>query len=569
MPRALLPPLTLCWTALLLVHLSVASASRSHSCREVKTAFQLRQIGPLKWVPETPSTDVDLLVCKHDGPSCCTRKMEESYRVAVVRETVQNIRSYSFELKFLLSGHAAAFQDTYRSLFSFSQGHLSSLFESGYTSISAAVAPHVSTLFSDLSLFIRDASSNISVEAAVHRFYDNLFPLVHTHLISPGAAAAVTDGNNLSDCLRMTRQDVNPFGHHARAMAEELAEALRAARELTRAFSVGEEVMNGTEVAPLTKECTRALVKMQYCPHCRGLTLIRPCGAYCLNVMRGCLASLSELDMHWRRYVAILEDLTLAVAGEHSLELALLRIRGQVNEAILYAQLHGPRLTATVDKVCGQSSVQPTTIKMVPTVTDSPPLSTNQSDPPAMEQLGRLSHLRREFMNYVGRYKAFFAALPEMLCEGEVVRDEFTCWSGDNVVESYTGRVVGNGVHAQRQNPEVRVRGPDHMLTQVKDRLEHFNQEIQESMPGFGHRESWEDLGSGEENSGECDDEDGCQGSGEDTPKIYSTKGTDVVMAPPHEPSVRYSNPGSSNAPLTLPTFTILILTLALQWALN
>ncbi|KAL7842110.1 hypothetical protein SRHO_G00237990 [Serrasalmus rhombeus] len=594
MPRALLPPLTLCWTALLLllVHLSVASASRSHSCREVKTAFQLRQIGPLKWVPETPSTDVDLLVCKHDGPSCCTRKMEESYRVAVVRETVQNIRSYSFELKFLLSGHAAAFQDTYQSLFSFSLGHLSSLFESSYTSISAAVNLHISTLFSDLSLFIRDASSNISVEAAVHRFYDNLFPLVHTRLINPGSAAAITDGNNLSDCLRMTRQDVNPFGRHALAMAKELSEALRAARALTWALSVGEEVMNGTEVAPLTKECTRALVKMQYCPHCRGLTLIRPCGAYCLNVMRGCLASLSELDMPWRRYVAILEDLTLAVADEHSLELALLGIRGQVNEAILYAQLHGPRLTATVDKVCGQSmtethSVQPTTVKMVPTVTDSPPLPTNQSDPPAMEQLDRLSHLRsslplkpaksdkdrslkqiaREFMNYIGRYKAFFAALPEMLCEGEVVRDEFTCWSGDDVVESYSGRVVGNGVHAQRQNPEVRVKGPDHMLTQVKDRLEHFNQEIQESMPGFGRRESWEDLGSGEENSGECDDEDGCQGSGEDTPKIYSTVGTEVAKAPPHEPSVRVS--GSSTAPLTLPTFTIFILTLALQWALN
>lgn len=28
----------------------------AHSCHEVKTAFQLRQIGPLKWVPETAAT---------------------------------------------------------------------------------------------------------------------------------------------------------------------------------------------------------------------------------------------------------------------------------------------------------------------------------------------------------------------------------------------------------------------------------------------------------------------------------------------------------------------------------
>ncbi|KAJ3595237.1 hypothetical protein NHX12_004541 [Muraenolepis orangiensis] len=82
----------------------------AYSCHEVRTAFQLRQIGPLSRVPETPGTDVDLLVCKHQGPSCCTRKMEESYQFAVKRDTTQNIRSYSFELKYLLTGHASAFQ---------------------------------------------------------------------------------------------------------------------------------------------------------------------------------------------------------------------------------------------------------------------------------------------------------------------------------------------------------------------------------------------------------------------------------------------------------------------------
>ncbi|CAG07677.1 unnamed protein product [Tetraodon nigroviridis] len=82
----------------------------SYSCHEVKTAFQLRQVGPLSRVPETPGTDVDLLVCKHQGPSCCTRKMEESYQFAVKRETIHNIHSYSYELEHLLSRHLDAFQ---------------------------------------------------------------------------------------------------------------------------------------------------------------------------------------------------------------------------------------------------------------------------------------------------------------------------------------------------------------------------------------------------------------------------------------------------------------------------
>lgn len=41
----------------------------------------------------------------------------------------------------------------------------------------------------------------------------------------------------------------------------------------------------------------------------------------------------------------------------------------------------------------------------------------------------------REFLMYLQRYKSFFAALPEMLCEGENVVDDSTCWSGNNVVE--------------------------------------------------------------------------------------------------------------------------------------
>lgn len=126
---------------------------------------------------------------------------------------------------------------------------------------------------------------------------------------------------------------------------------MQAARALKRAFFMGEDLINVTEVVPLTSECARALLKMQYCPHCQGLTLIRPCAEFCLNVMRGCLANVAELDMPWRHYVAILEDLTHIVAGEHSLELALLGVRGHVNEAILHAQLHKIRISATVSKI--------------------------------------------------------------------------------------------------------------------------------------------------------------------------------------------------------------------------
>lgn len=41
---------------------------------------------------------------------------------------------------------------------------------------------------------------------------------------------------------------------------------------------------------------------------------------------------------------------------------------------------------------------------------------------------------------------------------------------------SYNARIVGGGVRAQRQNPELRVRGVDPLILEVKARLELFNQ---------------------------------------------------------------------------------------------
>lgn len=532
---------------LTLVIFAVIDAN-AYSCHEVRTAFQLRQVGPLHRVPEAPDIDVDLLICKHPGPSCCNRKMEESYQTAAKRETLHNIDAYSSELEHLFSRHLDAFQGMFQSLLSFSQGHLSSLLEGTYTSLSHSALPHVNQLFSSLSFYLRGA--NVTIEETVHRFYDNIFPLVYTQLINPGIEDNVTGVSEMGDCLRMIRQDVHPFGHHPAIMAQKLAGALGAGRQLGLALEEGLEVVNATEHANLSKECVKSLVKMVFCSHCSGLTLIKPCMGYCMNVMRGCLASISELNQPWRKYVTLLEQLILAVAGHHSLELALLGVRGHVDEALLFAQLHGPIVTATVDKVCGLSTGEPTDMQptspevMTSSITSAPLLPFAAPSQPIPEQRPEevaylkgsfplkpskskysLKALSREFLMNLQRYRAFFTELPEMLCEGENAVDDSTCWSGESVVKSYSGRIVGTGLYAQRQNPEVKFRKMDSTMEEVKERLEHFIQETYERFPKLGQMEAWEELqeqGSGEEegSSTDCDDEDGCQSSGDGQEKL-------------------------------------------------
>ncbi|KAI5101129.1 glypican 5b precursor [Silurus meridionalis] len=544
----------ICWILMSFGPQWEVQSAGAHSCHEVKTAFQLRQIGSLKWVPETAATDAELQICKHQGPTCCTRKMEESYHAAARRDTMQNILSYSLELKYLIISHAAAVQDTFHSLLSFTLNHTLSLLDLAYEPITTEARPLVSALFSDLALFLR-GNDDVFVVRSVRRFFDELFPLVYRHLLNPGLASSTWSAEG-TECLRATRQDINPFGPHPQALAHGLARVLGVGRSLMQALTVGVEVLNATETAAMAKECGRAIVKMQFCSHCKGLTLIQPCQGLCLNVMRGCLAGLAELQGPWSHYIALLEGTSAALAGGHELELTLLGIRERINDAILSAKLNGPDVSDTVEKVCGPLTESASTTQEAPTqqtprgldrsssvepVSSIPSLSPavlDKSDgqgdslvtlkkrslplkPSKHDKPRSLKKISKEFVSYIQRYKSFFAMLPEVLCDSEMVK-EYSCWNGEDVVESYTGFVVGNGLQAQRQNPEIKVRGLDPVLVEAKETLERFNQDmwIETGLDDGQHGLLHVDSGSGTETSGECDDEDGCEASAEDEEEI-------------------------------------------------
>ncbi|KAM8954348.1 glypican-5-like [Pelodytes ibericus] len=560
MPRLFLPLL------LLLNLVALMVSSRPPSCHEVRAAFQLQQVGRARLVPEVPIQESDLQICQNKAPTCCTRKMEESYQAAVKRELTHNIQALNFELKYMIVAHISAFQETFTYLIDRAANQTMSLFDNTYWPLVQEAQDPVRELFTDISLNI--LGENMPVEGAVSRFFDALFPLVYNHLINPVRSPL---SEEYLECLRLTRQDINPFGPSYQDMVTELSKSVWASRMMKQSLSMAIDIINSTEHAGMTRECTRALVRMQYCPHCQGLTLIRPCVGYCLNVMRGCLASLAELDVPWRDFINLLEHLAGLMSGSHDLELALLEIREMVKESIEYAETQGRNLTSMVEKVCGQLQESPNKpspdVKLkkdedvdVPPVTklqspvhmrSSLPLKASKNDRPRS-----LKRISREFIKYMKLSRTFYASLAERLCDGDLaVRDGSTCWNGEDVVESYTKDVVSNEIKAQVNNPEVKVRGPNPVISQVIDKLRHF---IQMGTEKRIRPEKWHGAeGSGEydrtedpDASGDCDDEDGCQGSGEKEsidsklhPKISSdTKPNTKKLKPPSPSATKISN---------------------------
>lgn len=204
-------------------------------------------------------------------------------------------------------------------------------------------AASIQEFFADAGLYLFGA--DVNPEEFVNRFFDSLFPLVYNHLINPGVMDSSLE---YSECIRMARRDIGPFGNIPQRVLGQMGRSLLPSRTFLQALNLGIEVINTTDHLHFTKECSRALLRMQYCPHCQGLALSKPCMGYCLNVLRGCLAHMAELNPHWHVYIRSLEELSDAMHGTYDIEHVLLNFHLLVNDAVMQAHRDGQKLAEQV-----------------------------------------------------------------------------------------------------------------------------------------------------------------------------------------------------------------------------
>ncbi|NWW16054.1 GPC5 protein, partial [Falcunculus frontatus] len=412
---------------------------------------------------------VDLQVCTSKNPTCCTKKMEERYQTAAKQDIQQMLQTSSATLKFLISRNAAVFQETFEMLIRLAENYTSTLFCNAYRNMAAEATVHVQEFFTDVGLFL--FGTDVSTEEFVNRFFDTLFPVVYNHVINPGPTDISLE---YAECLRVARRDIRPFGNIPKKAIGQMGRALLLSRTFLQALNLGIEVINTTDHLHFSKDCSRALLRMQYCPHCQGLTLSKPCMGYCLNIIRGCLADVAEVDLHWQGYIQSLEELSRAMSGAYDLEHVLLDFHSLVNDALVQARINGPELSEQVNKICGPPVRKPK---------ESPGCSFDQNkDNQGLKMLSRdseetLANRRKEFISHLRLYRAFYGGLADQLCGNELAAaDGLPCWNGEDVVTSYTHRVVGSGIKAQSANPEVTVKGTDPVINQIIDKLKHVIQ---------------------------------------------------------------------------------------------
>lgn len=198
-------------------------------------------------------------------------------------------------------------------------------------------------LFTDVGLFVLGVELNL--EEAAHRFFHTLFPLVYEQLVEPGRTPF---DPIFRECVRSVGRRTAAYVTASTRLASLVSRASLAERTFLQAMHLAVEVINTTDHAQPRHECRHALMRMRYCPLCRALTDSKPCMGYCLNVLRGCLAGLAEVDAHWQEFVNSLEVLAIRMQDRNELEHELSLIPPLITDVVAYASRNAARLTSQV-----------------------------------------------------------------------------------------------------------------------------------------------------------------------------------------------------------------------------
>ncbi|KAI9515766.1 Glypican-3 [Dissostichus eleginoides] len=348
------------------------------------------------------------------------------------------------------------------------------MLKSEFPGLGGGAQSFVGQLFLDMSLYILGSDSSVDHMVAV--LYGRLFPLAYRHLLG-GTVSSASE-----ECVRGAWKETTAFGPYPKLMMTRLSRSLLATRVFLQALNLGIEVVNTTDHLRPGRDCSRALLRLWYCPHCQGLLGPPACRGFCQAVMQGCLGGAAEVQPHWKSYVDGLGKLAGGMRGEQDIEAVVLKLSSIIKLALKHAVNARSRLTAAVSGMCG------TTPQRTSRSVSSPPLqlpassAARNTQPSSPDSDETLAGLRREFISDLKGFSSFYSGLGEALCSREPPpANHSLCWNGQEM----TDRFSGPGLKRSHPGSESRSnKPPEPIISQIIDKLKHINQALEKPEPG-------------------------------------------------------------------------------------
>lgn len=436
---------------ILLTYFYLVSAANANNlaCSFVKYAYSAKGFDDND-VPGKAIFGHHLRICGQ-GMTCCTEEMEHKLRNHSEAEFARLLQESVIGLKNTLSSKTQQFDEFFQELMDKSQKDFDDMFSRTYGLLYEQNSFIFESLFDDLRKYY--LSGGVDLTDALEEFFNRLYLKMFEVLNAQYQFDKV-----YLNCIRDLMDDLKPFGDVPKKLTVEIKRSFIATRTFVQALTVGRDVIRHVlEVTP-SQQCSRALMKMTYCPHCHGLPDLKPCGNYCLNVMKGCLAYHAELDKEWNNYIDALLMLAHRLESSFSIEAVVEPIEIRVSDAIMTFQENGHIISSKLFQYCGKPRLQKRDLtgeiefRSFNFGTRLPVFHPIKS---GFERLvDDIKRKLKKTKNFWSQLSNELCNHPEVVGDRKVRDDPNSCWNGLTKAR-YDATPVGNGLSSQKDNPEV------------------------------------------------------------------------------------------------------------------
>lgn len=472
--------------------------SKARSCSDIRQFYNGKGFS-LDGVPQSEISGEHLRICPQ-GYTCCTSDMEDNLALTSRREMEGVLKDAGKSLQASLTGQFKAFDGYFTELLNRSAIILQDSFAQTWGSFYSQNSQVFSDLYGDLRLYYR--GSNVNLEEVLNDFWARLLEKLFYQ-----ANKQYYIGEDYLECVSKQIETLRPFGESPRVIKMMVTRTFVAARSFVQGLVVSGEVVRKVSQVQLSQECMRAMMRMTYCPHCRGMASARPCANYCSNVMKGCLANQADLNTEWRHLAETMMQVADRFDGPSGVDSVVLSLPYRISEAMITMMENIESINSKLFQSCGNlrdGGISSTAVDDFKTgkviVEDKLGSSTSKMDKLVSDVTMRLRELQ-----------PYWVSLPSILCSDRVATGtgaEDKCWNGMNRAR-YLPEVMGDGLASQINNPEVEIdiTKPDMTIRQQIMQLKIMTHRLKNALNGqdVDFQDTSDDVsGSG---SGMCADD--------------------------------------------------------------
>ncbi|XP_063162809.1 glypican-1 [Candoia aspera] len=519
--------------------------NKARSCSELRQLYGAKGFSP-NVVPQAEISGEHLRICPQ-GYTCCTSEMEENFANKSRSEFEGMLKEATRSVQIIFTAQYKNFDGYFQDLLNKSEKALYDTFPGMYGDLYLQNIKLFKDLYSELRHYYR--GPNINLEEALNEFWtrllERLFKLMNPQYQLP---------DEYVDCIVKHSEQHKPFGEVPRDLKLKATRAFIAVRSFVQGLGVGNDVVRKVSQVPLSQYCNRAIMKLIYCAHCRGMSNIKPCNSYCRNVLKGCLGNHADLDTEWKNMIDSLLLVADRFDGPSNVDIVIGTIHARIAEAISNMQENKESITAKIFQGCGNPKLN----TKAANVEDKKRRGkyVNEDKTPGLNSEKFVSDAKGKLREV----RDFWALLPTTLCNEKISLgsvNEDRCWNG-MTKGRYLPDVMGDGLANQINNPEVEVdiTKPDMTIRQQIMQLKIMTNRLRNAYNGndVDFQDTSDDIsGSG---SG-----DGCldEVCGKRLSKNSSTRPPEIHPMPKQSGQ----GIGGNSSNVLLPSYFLLLLSLA------